>query len=203
MIFDRYDPSQIEFAYQVSSVLSLSILTKFYGLELTNEQKDKLVDGLALIGTQDGGALAGDGSFLPEIPSLVFCLHLLQTETNRERLAQVVNSLSSVYLMAIGERIDALSVSSLLCAWSEVGMTSHSLEEGGPFTMLRNLVIEKSSEDAFFSKGCGTALVNILKASNEMNIDDSQFLDCILDGLHDRFADLDIPWATICLKNMS
>ena len=34
MIFDKYEPAEIEFAYQVSTVLSLSILTKFYGLEL-------------------------------------------------------------------------------------------------------------------------------------------------------------------------
>ena len=98
--------------------------------------------------------------------------------------------------MAIGERIDALSVSNLLCAWKEVGIT-------GPFSMLRDLVVAKASEEGFFSKGCGTALVNILKASNEMNIVDADFLDCIMDGLEDRFVDLDIPWATICLKNMS
>ena len=74
MIFDQYEPENIEFVYQVSTVLSLSILTKFYGLELTGDQKDKLLDGLLLL---EGSANLGDGSFLPEVPSLVFCLHLL------------------------------------------------------------------------------------------------------------------------------
>ena len=46
MIFDQYKPDEIEMAYQVSTVLSLAIMTKFYGLELSNDQKDKLVDGL-------------------------------------------------------------------------------------------------------------------------------------------------------------
>ena len=49
MIFDKYEPAEIEFAYQVSTVLSLSILTKFYGLELNADQKDKLIDGLLLV----------------------------------------------------------------------------------------------------------------------------------------------------------
>lgn len=49
MIFDQYVPSEVEFQYQVSTVLSLSILAKFYNLELTNDQKDKLVDGLAYL----------------------------------------------------------------------------------------------------------------------------------------------------------
>ena len=54
----------------------MSILAKFYNLQLNDEQKDKLVAGLALIGDSH---LTKDGSFLPEIPSLVFYLHLLQT----------------------------------------------------------------------------------------------------------------------------
>ena len=37
MIFNQYDPAEVEFAYQVSTVLSLSILAKFYGLELTSD----------------------------------------------------------------------------------------------------------------------------------------------------------------------
>ena len=119
MIFNQYDPAQVEFAYQVSTVLSLSILTKFYGLELISDQKDILINGLLLLNSQGGNM--GDGSFLPEIPSLVFCLHLLKTETNAQNLAAAVNNLSMVYLLSIGERIDALAVSNLLAAWNEVG----------------------------------------------------------------------------------
>ena len=46
MIFDRYSQSEIDFAYQVSTILSLSVLTQFYGLTISDDQKDKLVDGL-------------------------------------------------------------------------------------------------------------------------------------------------------------
>ena len=82
MIMEQYNPAEIDFSYQVITVLSLSILAKFYNLQLTDEQKDKLVSGLALVGTSQ---VAGDGSFLPEIPSLVLCLHLLQTESNKSQ----------------------------------------------------------------------------------------------------------------------
>lgn len=49
MIFDKYEPQDVEFAYQVTSVLSLTILSKFYGLTLSSDHKDKLVDGLYLV----------------------------------------------------------------------------------------------------------------------------------------------------------
>ena len=82
-----------------------------------------------------------------------------------------------LYLTSIGERIDALSVSNLLNAWNEVGLLERSMEG---FDLLKDLVIEKSSSDAFFSKGCGTALVNIIKACNDMGLGDDAFIDCIL-----------------------
>ena len=41
---------------------------------------------------------------------------------------------------------------------------------------MKRLVMEKSDKDAFFSKGSGTALVNIIKASYEMGIGDDEFL---------------------------
>lgn len=178
MIFNQYDPAEVEFAYQVSTVLSLSILAKFYGLGITSDQKDKLIDGLLLMNSSGGNM--GDGSFLPEIPSLVFCLHLLKTETNAPNLAAAVNNLSMVYLLSIGERIDALAVSNLLAAWNEVGEATQT-EQG--FDLVKQLVLDKAKEGAFFSKGCGTALVNIIKSCTEMQYCDAEFLDCILGGL--------------------
>ena len=49
MIFDKYVPSEVEFTYQVTTVLSLAILNKFYDLELTSDQKETLVEGLLLV----------------------------------------------------------------------------------------------------------------------------------------------------------
>ena len=37
MIFSQYEPANVEFAYQVTTVLSMTILSKFYGLELTSD----------------------------------------------------------------------------------------------------------------------------------------------------------------------
>ncbi len=64
-------------------------------------------------------------------------------------------------------------------------------------------MLDKNDEDALFSKGCGTALVNIIKACNEMRLDDSDFIDVFLAGLYNHFEELDIPWVTILLKNVA
>ena len=141
MIFDKYEPAEVEFSYQVTTVLSLSIMSKFYNLELSSDQKDKLIEGLLLL---DGEQQAStDGSFLPEIPSLVFCLHLLMTETNKPKVLEASSNLSMLYLMVIGERIDALSVSNLLCGWREVDLIVPGDEESQAFEMLKRLVLEK------------------------------------------------------------
>ena len=103
----------------------------------------------------------------------------------------MVSGLSMMYLAGIGERVDALSVSNLLSAWNEVGFAGQDLQA---FSMLRDLVLDKAEANAFFNGGCGTALVNIVKSCNEMSIDDSAFLDTILEGLRDEYDKLDIPW---------
>ena len=69
--------------------------------------------------------------------------------------------------------------------------------------MIRDLVLQKSEADAFFFSGCGTALVNIIKACKEMGIDDDEFIECILNGLHDYYGELDIKWVTILLNNVA
>jgi len=39
MLFERYSP-QVDFGYQVSTVLALSLLHNFYNLPLTDSQKN-------------------------------------------------------------------------------------------------------------------------------------------------------------------
>lgn len=131
---------------------------------------------------------------------MVFCMHLLQTEANREKVVEAVHNLSMVYMMAIGERIDALSVSNLLCAWNEVGLLERTT---APFDTLRQLVLDKNDQEAFFSKGCGTALVNIVKSCGEIGISDPDFISTILQGMFNHFEELSIPWIVILLKNMA
>eukprot|EP00354_Favella_ehrenbergii_P010424 CAMPEP_0170452176 /NCGR_PEP_ID=MMETSP0123-20130129/1164_1 /TAXON_ID=182087 /ORGANISM="Favella ehrenbergii, Strain Fehren 1" /LENGTH=98 /DNA_ID=CAMNT_0010714099 /DNA_START=765 /DNA_END=1058 /DNA_ORIENTATION=+ len=97
-----------------------------------------------------------------------------------------------VYLMSIGERIDPLAVSNLMAAWNEVGMAGPADDRS--FELIKSLVLSKASEDAFFSKGCGTALVNIIKSCNEMRYGDAEFIECILGGLANHYEELPIPW---------
>lgn len=64
-------------------------------------------------------------------------------------------------------------------------------------------MLDKADAGAFFSSGCGTALVNIIKACNEMQFVEPEFIKCILGGLGDYFDELSLPWVTIFLKNMA
>ena len=96
--------------------MSMTILTQFYGLTVSDDQKEKLVNGLTGIDPVEGGP------FIADIPSLVFCLHLLRTETNIDKVREVVEALSLVYLNTIGKRIDPLSCSNIMSGWAEVGM---------------------------------------------------------------------------------
>lgn len=70
-LFDKYNPEQVELTYQVSTIHALTMLHRFYGLELRDDQKDLLVKGLLNVD------LEVETSNLTEVPSLVFCLHLL------------------------------------------------------------------------------------------------------------------------------
>ena len=53
------------------------------------------------------------------------------TEANRAKINEVVKNMSLLYLTVIGQRVDALSVSSLLTAWQELGM--YEMVQGEPF----------------------------------------------------------------------
>ena len=70
LIMDLYS-GDVDFAYQVSTILSLTTLNSFYDLQLTDRWKDKLVEGLKetrLRSESDGS------SFIFELPSLIFSL---------------------------------------------------------------------------------------------------------------------------------
>jgi hypothetical protein len=51
MIFDKYDEAmkELDFTYHVSAIHSLSFMHKMYDLEISNDQKNLLVDALASI----------------------------------------------------------------------------------------------------------------------------------------------------------
>jgi hypothetical protein len=72
-IFEKYEDAKktLEFTYQVSAIHSLAFLHKMYGLELSEDNKDLLVEALSLSRPEENGAI------LPEVPSLVFMLHAL------------------------------------------------------------------------------------------------------------------------------
>ena len=123
MIFDKYEAVKktLEFTYQVSAIHSLAFLHKMYGLELTEDNKDLLVEALYYSRPEENGAI------LPEVPSLVFMLHALLTEGNSDRMSDVVEKVSALYLDVIGERIDALGCSNLISGWAELGFRNEEL----------------------------------------------------------------------------
>ena len=54
------------------------------------------------------------------------------TESNKPKVLEASSNLSMLYLMVIGERIDALSVSNLLCGWREVDLIVPGDGEASP-----------------------------------------------------------------------
>jgi len=64
-----------------------------------------------------------------------------------------------IYLQVSGERIDIHSASNLLFAWTETQAYNDTLGE-----QLITLCLEKDRAGAFYSDGCSTELVNIVKS---------------------------------------
>jgi hypothetical protein len=98
--------------------MSLTTLASFYDLHLTESWKNKMIDCLSESiekNNHDGG------SFITEVPSLIFSLQALSTDRNINDLRSLVEGLSHIYLSVIGERIDINSASHLMFAWTETG----------------------------------------------------------------------------------
>ena len=188
MIFDRYD-NKVELTYQISLIQSLSYLNKMYALELSDDHKNTLVEALI---KQDPLP-----EILTEIPPLIFMLHVLQTESNKDQIFEIVQHLSSKYLEVIGERVDVLQCSNLLSGWAEIGFRDEQL-----FEKLANIVVEKQSKESFFAKGDTIAMVNILKAMSEIDLENDDFLTTILEPVVENFNELKITWAITLMRTL-
>ena len=116
----------------MSAIHSLAFLHKMYGYPLSDDNKHTLID--ALVDKEP------DGAMLPEIPSLIFMMHALQTDRNRDQVVDVARTLSAIYLDVIGERLDALGCSNLLSGWAELGIRDEDL-----FATLAQIAAEKAS----------------------------------------------------------
>lgn len=193
MIMERYTPN-IDFAYQLSTVISLTTLQSFFDLSLTDTWKNKLVECLsdADIAEQEGGA------FISEVPNLIFCLNGLSTSENIDSLRGLVEGLSMVYLQVSGERIDIHSASNLLFALTETNVFNPEL-----FERIIKLCLEKDKAGAFYLDGCSTELVNIVKSYQELHLQNDDFLDMILGHTVHCFNDLNLSWVAILLKALS
>lgn len=181
MTFERYEEAKksLEFTYQVSAVHSFAYLHKMHSFELSDAQKDLLVEALAQSRAEDATQM------LTEVPSLVFMLHILQTEYNRDSLIEAVAKLSGLFLDMIGERIDGIGCSNLLSGWAELGFRDEQL-----FDRLAEIMVDKMQREAVFVKGDSTAVVNILKAMNSLQLDNEDFLTGCLEFLVDNFDEL-------------
>jgi hypothetical protein len=193
MIFERYSQvrNALEFTYQVSAIHSFAFLSRMYNFELTDDHKNALVDALALARPEDNSAI------LPEVPSLVFMLHALQTEKNHDQITEVVGRLSGLYLDVIGERVDGLACSNLMSGWAEVGFRDEEL-----FSHLADIVVDKAGKEAIFVKGDATAAVNILKAVETLDLEHDELVAVLLEFLLEHFDELKLTWAATLLKTL-
>ncbi len=46
MLFTRYEPKDVAFSYQLSTIYAITNLEQMHGMEIQEEYKDKLVEGL-------------------------------------------------------------------------------------------------------------------------------------------------------------
>lgn len=79
----------------MSTILALTTLNSFYDLTLTDAWKDKLIDCLkqTKLRNEDDG-----GSFIHEVPSLIFAMQGLATEHNINDLRGLIQNFSLIYI---------------------------------------------------------------------------------------------------------
>ena len=97
----------------------------------------------------------------------------------------------------IGERIDVVGCSNLMCGWAETGFRNEEL-----FEVLAKIVVDKSKVQAFFSKGDANAIVNIIKSMFDLDMENDEFLNVMLEHLVDNFDELTLSWAVTLLKTL-
>jgi hypothetical protein len=97
-----------------------------------------------------------------------------------------------------GDRIDIHSASNLLFAWTETQSYNEELGE-----QLIKLCLEKDKAGAFYSDGCSTELVNIVKSYQELGIQSDIFLDMILGHTIQCFDEINLSWVVILLKALA
>lgn len=139
-----------------------------------------------------------DGAFMLEVPNLIFCLHQLETEGNSDDIRSVTESLSAIYLDTVGDRIDIMSASNLIYGWAELYIENLDLADE-----LAIRCLEKNDAEAFYSEGCSTELVNIVKSTSKLGYKNDKFMKMILDHIETCFDDLDIGWTVLLLKSLA
>lgn len=85
----------------------------------------------------------------------------------------------------------------MLSGWAEIGFRDEAL-----FEKLATIVIEKQSNESFFAKGDTIAMVNILKAMSEIDLENDEFLTTILEPVVENFNELTITWAITLIRTL-
>lgn len=106
-----------------------------------------------------------------------------------------MQSLSALYLDFIGERVDSLGCSNLLSGWAEFGLRDEKL-----FNTLANIVVDKAKHEAIFVKGDTTAVVNILKAMESLDLQHDEFLSVLIEFVREHFDELKLSWVALLFK---
>lgn len=110
----------------------------------------------------------------------------------------MTETLSAIYIETVGDRIDIMSASNLLYGWAAL-----ELEGGEVADELVRLCLEKNNEDAFYSEGCSTELVNIVKSLAQLGYKNDEFLRMVLGHIETCFEDLDISWICLLLQSLA
>lgn len=95
MIFERYSPG-VDFIYQLSTIFSVTTLHSMHGLEVTDDQKEMLVS--CLIEASRPEKLSESPPDMSDVPSLILCMSILETETNADKIRECVEGLSMAFM---------------------------------------------------------------------------------------------------------
>lgn len=84
-----------------------------------------------------------------------------------------------------------------MSGWGEFG-----LRDEGLFNALAKIVVDKAQKEAIFAKGDATAVVNILKSMESLDLENDEFLSVLLEFLVDHFDELKFAWASLLFKTL-
>ena len=167
-----------------------------HGYEFEDSKKEMLVD--CLLKASQPQRIESNLPDLQDVPSLMLCMQMLETDNNGDQIKEIVENLSMAYLATSGTRIDVLGASTLWSGWAYTGMNNVDM-----FNFCSNIIFEKINDGSFFEEVAHTELISMLSSMHTIGYLNEQLLEAILLNLATNIQNIPINWLVIMLKTMA